>query len=618
MCGITGFNWRDDNKINELNNLLEHRGPDDAGTYTDDRLSFAQRRLSILDLSDAGHQPMFYTKKNGACSEKHNPKLIQEAKTGIVFNGEIYNFPELKSELQKKGYVFTTQCDTELILAAYLEWGTECVKRFNGMWAFCLYDIAQNQLFLSRDRMGQKPLYYYLHNGKFIFGSELKVFYKSAIKKEVDDDALHYYMLLNTSPSDRTIVKHIRKLLPGHSLIFNLKDKTINTTSYWQIHFAENNDMTAYDARQHIYSLLDDSIRMRLLSDVPVGAFLSGGVDSSTIVYFMRKHISDLKTFSIRFDYKEFNESSWAKIIADKFNTDHYEIDFTAQDVKQLINDLPNYFDEPFGDSSMIPTYLVSKVARRHVTVCLSGTGGDELFAGYPRHHEYLLLKKLARLPRFIKTLLTYGYRLKNSDKANKLNELLNTNDDGYLYIKLFSHLFRGEDTSEYDLEKLYFLTKHFIYNDKVTNLLNFEQNIYLPDDLLVKEDRATMAHSLEGRIPFLDYQLVEFANTIPSKLKLQGKQGKYILKKTFENKLPNEILYRQKQGFGVPLPYYFRNELKDYTYDILFNANIPLQYIKPEVLNHFWNQHQKGISDYSALFWNIIMFNKWYEKWMS
>ena len=615
MCGIAGFTGNDSIKINNIIGNIEHRGPDDKGIYCDDFVSLGQTRLSIIDLSIAGSQPMFYSPKFGACSRKFRPELIKNTEFGIIFNGEIYNFKKIRQQLLKKGYTFTTNCDTELVLAAYCEWGQELVSYFNGMWAFCIYDKTKSQLFLSRDRFGQKPLYYYAVNELFVFGSELKVFFEYGIEKEISKEALNYYLMFGTTPRGKSIIENIQKLEPGNYLIYNLEKKQIIKKSlYYKTNFA-NEKPDLKEAKKRVYELLDLSVKRRLLADVPVGAFLSGGIDSSAIVHFMHKYVSDLKTFSIGFDYKEFNEADKAKIISDKYNTDHYEINFSANDVRDLIDNLPYYFDEPLGDSSLIPTYLVSKVAAGHVKVVLSGTGSDEIFAGYPRYYEYRQLSMLNNLPKPIKKLISGSYSLisKDKDRASKLNILLNSSQN-QLYLKLFSNAFRGKNEFDVDIEKVGYLTKYFNNTDKLQSVLDFEQNIYLPDDLLVKEDRATMANSIEGRMPFLDYELVNYVNSLSSSLKLKGKCGKYLLKQTLKGILPDEILFRQKKGFGVPLKYYYKKELKKYTEDIIFGFS-SYDYYDKNVFKKLWDRHQKGLSDYSHVFWNLIMFNKWYEK---
>ncbi|MCK5023351.1 MAG: asparagine synthase (glutamine-hydrolyzing), partial [Candidatus Aenigmarchaeota archaeon] len=356
-----------------------HRGPDQDGAYSDEYVALAHKRLSIIDLSENGRQPMADSTGDYV----------------IVYNGEVFNYGELKKELAGKGHRFVSNTDTEVILNAYIEWGRNCVERFNGQFAFCIYDKKKKELFLARDRLGIKPLYFFSEGSRFIFGSELKVILKAGIEKEIDEKALNHYLIFGYTPSESSILKNVYKLLPGHYLVYDIEKKRIAEKSkYWEISFSDKIH-SEEEAKETLYGLLDSSVKRRLIADVPVGAFLSGGVDSSIIVYLMRKYVKDLKTFSIKFDHDEFNESKWARLVADRLNTDHHEIEFNAVDLKKLIPDLVYLFDEPFGDSSMIPTYLVSKVAREQVKVCLSGTGADELFGGYHRYREFSQLRKL-------------------------------------------------------------------------------------------------------------------------------------------------------------------------------------------------------------------------------
>lgn len=599
MCGIVGSNFLPQEKVRQLNQLIIHRGPDHEGLYNEKNITLAHKRLSIIDLSEKGNQPM--TDKTG--------NYI------LVYNGELFNFQSIKEELETSGHTFVSHSDTEVILHAYIQWGEECVSRFNGQFAFCVYDRAKQILFFARDRLGIKPLYYYCKEGKLIFGSELKLILESGVEKELDDYAFSHYLLFNNAPSERSIIKNTAKLLPGHHMTFDLKKNEIREIKkYWQLDFSQEK-MSGPELEERIYNLLDESVKRRLIADVPVGAFLSGGVDSSIIVYFMRKYVEDLKTFSIRFDYNDFNESAYAKVVSDLFKTDHHEIEFNAKDVQKYIPKLIYSYDEPFGDESMIPTFLVSEVARQHVTVALSGTGGDELFAGYHRHYEYRMLKKLQKIPG--NTLLAALYSLVSKDKAGKLRVLLREKNRAYLYLKLFSHLFRGDNEAQINTDAVFGdLEKLFSYPDDLTNVLHFDQKEYLPNDLLVKEDRATMAVSLEGRVPFLDHTLVEFMNRVEGRWKLKGNTGKYILKKIFEKHLPHDILYRKKKGFGVPLCHYFRKELKEFAYEYLFNTR-HLDFDRQGV-QKMWDAHQAGHSDYSHFFWIIIMYNAWYEKWMA
>jgi asparagine synthase (glutamine-hydrolysing) len=606
MCGIVGFNWEDSSKIKELAALLLHRGPEQDGFYVANGVSIGHQRLRIIDLSERGRQPL-YNEDKSIC---------------ITFNGEIFNFQHLREILIQKGHAFASRTDTEVLVHGYEEWGTGLVERINGQFAFCIFDSRKNQLFLARDRLGIKPLYYYSKNGKFIFGSELKVFFKSNVEKKIDSDALNYYLLFGNTPREKTILDGVKKLPPAFYLIYDLAEAKIQTIErYWDIEYNINADATEGEITRQLVPLVEQCVRRQLVSDVPLGAFLSGGLDSSIVVAMASKYVKELNTFSIKFDRLGFDESRYAKIVADKFHTNHHEIEFSAQNVRELIPQLVFYYDDPFADPSMIPTYLVSIVARKYVTVSLSGTGADELFGGYPRYNELPILRRLNALPRLLKTPLHGSVALINAlfgnDKLNKLQSFLGEKEPAWqMYAKLFSYMFRSKDETQEKLSQLQYLSSYFASEDDRINAMNFDTHEYLPDCLLVKEDRASMAVTLEARVPLLDHELVEFSATIPSNLKMKYGRKKYILKKAFEGILPHETLHRRKQGFGVPLVHYFRDELKEMAYNEIFNFD-DYEYYDKNSVKQLWEKHQRGHSDYSRLFWSIMMFNLWYKKWM-
>lgn len=606
MCGIVGFNWEDKSKLASLMSLLDHRGPEQEGFHVGDGISVGHKRLCILDLSEKGTQPL-YNEDKTIC---------------VSYNGEIYNFKELRSVLEAKGHRFQSNTDTEVLVHGYEEWGTDVLTKVNGQFAFCIFDKNKCRFFLGRDRLGIKPLYYYSDKGQFIFGSELKIFLRSGIDKKIDSEVLDHYMIFGNVPSVKSILKEVQKLPPGHYLVYSLKEKKcLQSCAYWELSFSDNINDDPEEIAIRLREKIKKSVKRRLIADVPLGAFLSGGVDSSIIVAVMSRYVSELKTFSIRFDYPDFNESQYAKLISKKFNTRHFEIDFNAEDVRNLIPKLAYHYDEPFGDSSMIPTYLVCSVAKEHVTVSLSGTGGDELFGGYPRYSEFNMLRRINHFPGLLKHMLDYSINAANiflrKDKLSKLQSFLcNKEPDYIIYLKLLSYMFRDKSESRYNLDSLSYLGDHFRYGNNLTNLLNSDLKEYLPNCLLTKEDRASMAVSLEVRVPFLDHELVEFANQIPSDLKIRRGKKKYILKKAYEDILPEEILYRRKQGFGVPLVHYFRKELKEFTYNEIFNFDA-YDYYDKSLLKQLWDRHQTKRSNYSRIFWSIIMFNMWYKKWM-
>lgn len=607
MCGIVGFNWEEEKKIKFLASLLEHRGPEQEGFHVGDGVSIGHKRLRILDLSEKARQPI-YNEDNTVC---------------LSYNGEIYNFQDLRDKLEKASHKFVSKTDSEVLVHAYEEWGVSLLNKTNGQFAFCIFDKKKNIFFIARDRLGIKPLYYYQSGKKFVFGSELKVFLESDIKKQINQVALDHYMLFGNTPSKQSILENVEKLLPGSYIIYDLASSEIKEyRQYWALSFSEDSSLSETEAIDQIRKELDRSIKMRLISDVPLGAFLSGGVDSSIIVAIMRKYVKNLKTFSIKFDYPDFNESRYAKIISEKFGTEHFEIAFDAQDVKKLIPKLVYYYDEPFGDSSMIPTYLVSSVAKKHVTVSLSGTGGDELFGGYNRYNDFVVLQRINHMPEFVKRILDYSIDKVNpllrKDKLSKLQMFLGKKEPlHFIYLKLFSYMFRSKREHIDKLLQFDYMENYFKYSKLLTNAMNFDLNEYLPNCLLVKEDRASMAVSLEARVPFLDHELVKLASRIPPNLKIKNREKKYILKKAFADTLPHTILHRKKQGFGVPLVHYFRNELKDFVYNEIFGFQ-EYNYYDKIYLGTLWDRHQKKLSDYSRIFWSIIMFNLWYKKWMT
>ncbi|MFA5553082.1 MAG: asparagine synthase (glutamine-hydrolyzing) [Phycisphaerae bacterium] len=607
MCGIIGFNWENAKLVKELAGLLNHRGPEQQGYHIGDGVSIGHKRLCILDLSAKGTQPL-YNEDKSVC---------------ISFNGEIYNFEALREELKKFGHVFTSRTDTEVLIHGYEQWGTELLRKINGEFAFCIFDKNKKIFFIARDRLGIRPLYYYDKAQKFIFGSELKVFLKSDIDKQIDQRALDHYMLFGNTPAEQSILQNVKKLLPGFYLIYDLTAKQIKETScFWDVSFQENKDITEAQAITQLTQRLEKSVKLRLISDVPVGAFLSGGVDSSIIVSIMRKYITDLNTFSIKFDYPDFNESQYARIVSDLFGTKHHEISFNAENVKELIPQLPYYYDEPFGDSSMIPTSLVCRVAKQNVTVALSGTGGDELFGGYRSYIDFYRVLKLLTLPLPIRRALDVFIRIFNkplsNDRLNKLSVFLGSvTEQHQAYLMAFSYMFRHKSESKDKLLQFDYLKKHFKYDSPLINAMNFDVKEYLPNCLLVKEDRAAMAVSLEARIPFLDHEFVEFAASLPLKFKIKGSQQKYLLKKAYSDVLPEQILNRKKQGFGVPLIHYFRNELKDYAYNEIFGFK-EIDYLDKDFLRNAWQRHQAEKSDYSRLLWSVMMFNMWFKRWMA
>jgi asparagine synthase (glutamine-hydrolysing) len=541
MCGICGFNWENEQLVEVMTQTLRHRGPDDKGAFSNPAVSLGQTRLSIIDISPAGHQPMFYDKKRGACSHTHHPKNIKDAHIVIVFNGEIYNFQDLKAELETKGYAFSTKSDTEVVIASYLEWDTNCVKKFNGMWAFCIYDFNKKILFCSRDRIGKKPFYYYYDGERFIFGSELKAILKHDIKKEINKDAIDIYLTTGFIPSPLSIFNKVYKIEPRQSLVFDLKNKSVSKHYYYQIPRYK----PTYDKKRLIQegrSLLKDATRLRLIADVPVGAFLSGGLDSSSVVASMAAYtdLNKLHTFSIGFEGKYYDESEYMKIAKNFLKTRHHHKYYREQDFEKIINKISYYYDEPFCDDANFPTYEVSRLARQYVTVSLSGDGGDEIFGGYFFHKLASRLTALRVAPSFIRKavlkllpkthLVTFLGRVRKLIKMSLLPpEDFYTGVDGeVIYEAVAFKKWRREKMKEILGSCNGDIREAIIRYDLFYNTLG--------DTFLVKVDRASMAHALEVRCPFLDYRFIELESQIPSKWKTNPFKTKILMREIKRN----------------------------------------------------------------------------------
>lgn len=606
MCGIAGFNWQDGRLIKQLTDLLVHRGPEQEGFHVGDGVSLGHRRLKIIDLSENANQPL-YNEDRRIC---------------IVYNGEVFNFQSLRAELIRDGHVFQSNSDTEVLVHGYEQWGMGLLNRIRGQFAFCILDAKDQCLILARDHLGIKPLYYYDDGRRFIFSSELKVLLKAGIPKRINSQALDYFILFGNTPTGQSMIESVRKLVPGGYLIYDLKTgRIVEQARYWQLEYRPDDSISEHQAIELLRQKLSAAVESQLVSDVPIGAFLSGGLDSSAIVAFMRPRVHELKTFSIRFDQPDFDESRYAKVVSERFGTIHHQIQFDASTVKELMEQLPYFYDEPFADPSMIPTCLVSRVARQHVTVALSGTGGDELFAGYPRYLQIKILRSINALPHPVKSIIDLAAcsinTILRSDTVNKFRNFLGPKEGEFrTYLRLFSYMFRQKAERHIDLASLDYLAESFCYDDLLTNALNFDTLHYLPECLLTKEDRASMAVSLEARVPFLDLDLVQFAACLPGSLKLRGMRNKYILKRAMEGILPKQIIYRRKQGFGVPLAHYLRRQLRDMAYGLIFD-DVGISIYDRQILLDAWDRHQSGKADYSRLFWSVMMFNLWFRRWI-
>jgi asparagine synthase (glutamine-hydrolysing) len=626
MCGIAGF--IDKNSILDLHNLklmtdsIISRGPDDSGHEIFEngafKIGFGFRRLSIIDLSTNGHQPMYSQCKNYC----------------IIFNGEVYNYQEIKKELLSKNHNFQSNTDTEVILNSYIEWGIEGVHKFRGMFAFAIYDFLQKKVFIFRDRLGVKPLYYYKKNNLFAFGSELKIFFPlNNFEKKINYQAVGNFLSNGYIDAPYTIFENTFKLLPGHYIKFDLDSNSFEINKYWDVidYYEKENKLISYsDAKDQLVSHFKESFSYRMVSDVPIGVFLSGGYDSSLVTAILSKELRyDLNTFTIGFKEEAYNEAQHAEAVANHLGTNHHTLYCGPNDFLSVIKDIPLYYSEPFADSSLIPTILVSRLARQNnVKVVLSADGGDELFAGYPRYFNAISkIEKLSNVPSFIKYIakgISKGLpiSLSQDDKIGKIIEFFNTNKTFEKYEII------GKSMSNRTINKIlgidsntdYNLFKNYPINHLSTlkQILCFDTKTYLPDDILHKVDRATMGESIEGREPLLDHKLIEFVATLPDHFKYDGKTSKKILKDITHNYIPKEIMQRPKMGFGIPIEEWLRNDLKYLTeelFDINYINNQNL--FDPKEINEFKNNFLDGKSEVKGRMSQLFLFQLWYKAWM-
>ncbi len=621
MCGITGlFDTRsstpvDDAVLRRMNQSQLHRGPDEGSLHIEPGLGFGHRRLSIIDVS-TGQQPLFN----------------EDGSIVIVFNGEIYNYQELIPELQALGHVFHTKSDTECIVHAWESWGEDCVKRFRGMFAFALWDRNQQCLFLGRDRMGVKPLYYaLLDDGTLLFGSELKsLLAHGGLRRDIDPLAVEEYFALGYVAEPRTIFKQALKMPPAHTLVVRRGKPMGAPKPYWDVRFAPEGNPSAEEASEELVRRLRESVRLRMIAEVPLGAFLSGGVDSSAVVATMAGLSSGpVNTCSIAFDDPAFNESAFAQIVADRYKTDH-RVETVKSDDFDLIDTLARLYDEPYADSSAIPTYRVCQLARKHVTVALSGDGGDEFFGGYRRYRMHLMEHRMrAALPGGIRRPL-FGllgrvypkadwaprmFRAKTTFEGMARNEV-----EAYFHSmslmrepmrsRLFSERFRTE-LGGYGAQEVFDRHAARADTDDPLSLIQYlDIKTYLVGDINTKVDRASMAHSLEVREPLMDHPLVEWLGRLPTSLKVRGQEGKFLLKKAMEPHLSDDILYRPKMGFAVPLARWFRGPLKQRLRDAVLGPRLESTgWFNRRTLEQLLDEHQTGARDHSAALWSILMF---------
>ncbi len=626
MCGIVGIvnnNGRavDEGLLGRMNRAILHRGPDDDGVYLKVSVGLAMRRLAIIDLA-SGKQPI------------HNADKTK----WIVFNGEIYNYQELRKDLEKRGHRFYTNSDTEAIVHLYDEFGVDCLQHLRGMFALAIWDDAEQELFLARDRIGKKPLLYsHRPNGDLIFGSEFSALLKHPdISREVDNSAIDAYISYLCVPAPMTAFKEIRKLEPGHWMKW--KAGRVEIQRYWLPDFSKKIKISEEDAIEETTRILRESTRLRMISEVPLGAFLSGGVDSSAVVALMAQESSQpVKTFSIGFEEQDFSELKYARRVAEHVGAEYNEF-VVRPNALDVLPTLVEHYGEPYADSSAIPTYYVSKETRQHVTVALNGDGGDESFAGYERYaamnlaETYLRIPSILRRPlidlpigalptselkrsrvrdiqRFIKAA-----RLPRKERYFRWVSSFDKNEREQLYTDSFERSIAGSDPID--------VIGNWFDKANGSGLLDAtmltDQMTYLPNDLLVKVDIASMANSLEARSPFLDHNLIEFAASLPEKLKARRFETKSLLKKVAARLVPKEVIYRQKMGFGVPIGKWFRAEMKDFVREVLLSErSLNRGVIRPEMIRKYVDEHTDGRFDHSYRVWTLLMLELWYQRFI-
>ena len=621
MCGITGiFDTRGSSEINRtvlqrMNDSQLHRGPDEGSLHIEPGVGLGHRRLSIIDIA-TGQQPLFN----------------EDGSVVVVFNGEIYNYQGLIHELQALGHAFHTKSDTEVIVHAWESWGADCVKRFRGMFAFALWDRNQQTFFMARDRLGVKPMYYaVLDDGKLLFGSELKsILAHGELRREIDPLAVEEYFALGYVAEPRTIFKQAKKLPPAHTLSIRYGQPMSEPVAYWDVEFSLDNHIAMRDAQAELVDRLKESVQLRMIAEVPLGAFLSGGVDSSAVVATMAGLSQNpVNTCCIGFDDPAFNESEFAQKVADRYHTNHH-LEIVKSDDFDLIDTLARLYDEPYADSSAIPTYRVCQLARKHVTVALSGDGGDESLGGYRRYRMHLMEERMrAALPQSLRGPMfgLLGKAYPKADWAPRIfrakttfEGLARSSVEAYFHTvsilrgpmrdALFSHSFKTELAGYNALEVFNRHAAQGGTNDPLGLIQYLDIKTYLVGDINTKVDRASMAHSLEVREPLMDHELVEWLATLPSHLKIQGQETKHIFKKAMEPYLPQDVLYRPKMGFSVPLARWFRGPLKQRVRDAVLGDRLKATgWFNPVYLHHLVESHQSGARDYSAPLWTLLMF---------
>ncbi|MBW2968465.1 asparagine synthase (glutamine-hydrolyzing) [Candidatus Woesearchaeota archaeon] len=611
MCGICGFQgFEDDSLLRRMSSTISHRGPDQKGTFIDRNVCLAHQRLSIIDLSEKGRQPM--NNEDGSIS--------------IVYNGEIYNFKDIRAQLEKK-HSFNSDSDTETLLHGYEEWGIKgLLKRLNGMFAFALLDSNRDEIILARDRLGIKPLYYTIIDGNFFFASEIKAILQyDGFEPKVNRRTLNEYLTFRHALGEETMFDGVKKLLPGHILKVHTAlppgkgsiktEDRIKTEEYWNLQYSSSRTSPGNTAKQ-LLKCLEHSVRLRLLSDVPLGAFLSGGLDSSAIVALMSKASEDpVKTFSVGFGDSNFSELRYAKVIADTFNTDHHEINVELGDAVHTLPEIVWHLDEPLGDGSCIPTYLMSEVTKKHVTVILSGEGSDELYAGYLK---YKLLKYGNILKRLPASPIPY-----RTIHLERLKKFIGARNNAERYCELIATFNNEEKEKLLPRDEYTAVIKKYPQTDslfpKRTDYLNqllfMDVKSWLRNDILLKSDKMSMAHAVEVRVPFLDHKHVEFSATVDPKLKLKGLKDKFIYRKAVTRILPKEIIKRKKQGFTLPIDLWMREGLKEIAFDTI-DGSKGTSFFRKQQVKKIIDNHKRSLF-YKRQLISLMMFNLWHNTFI-
>jgi len=620
MCGICGFNWEDKELLKKMISVIHHRGPDQGGVYLDSGISLGHRRLSIIDLSAAGNMPM--------------PN--EDGSILIVYNGEIFNFLELRAELEQYNHQFNSNTDTEVIIHGYEQWGEKIVEKLNGQFAFCIYDLKKNKLFLARDRLGIKPLYYYWDGNKFIFASEIKPILLAEVPRVVNIKAARNYLNLRYSPGEDTLFAGIKKLLPGNTL--TLQNGQIHFNQFWDVPVPSIKKISAKNASQTVKELLTDSVRRRLIADVPVGVYLSGGIDSAAITALATQikesnndennNSETVKTFSVGFNYNDkVDELTKARKIADYFNTEHHEI-VVEDSISETLPKLIWHLDMPHGDPVIIPQFKLSELAAKKVKVVLSGEGADEIFAGYVQYKTFLQASKIKFVPAMIKAGLVDKTPVNVLDKFFQYPSSMG--DKGKEKVVDFFKDFNDKEKAYFDLTSIMSnKDNNFLFTEKIkgvnlgiakfqqqrkpvlNQLLYNDMKRWMPNYVLHINDRMTMANSIEGRVPFLDHRLVEYSTTLPSNLKLNHGQTKYVLRQALKNVLPNTQV--KKQAFFMPLDKWYKDELKGLAEELFTHSQVKERgYFNYYYLKKIWDNYNQSKLIYGKQLFTLINFELW------